>query len=62
MKRIIDENATLARKQINDRKQSMKNQPDYGEQNVFSYIFEVKEHKSHQLRKRNEEMVNAIKD
>lgn len=59
---MFDENATIARKQIQDRKQTLKNQPDYGEQNVFSYIFETKEHKSHQLRKRNEEMVNAIKD
>lgn len=40
----------------------IKNQPDYENHNVFTYIFETKVHKSHSMGKRNEHLINLMKD
>jgi hypothetical protein len=62
LKRIFDENADRARKNSEARISKNKNQPDYENYNVFTYIFEPKIHKSHSMGKRNEHLISLMKD
>ena len=36
--------------------------PDFGENNVFTYIYQPKVHKSHALREKNEKIISLIAD
>lgn len=62
LKRVFDENAEQARKHTNARNTQIKDLPDYQDHNVFTYIHEPKIHKSLAMGKKNEEMVNLMKD
>jgi len=44
LKSMLDKNAIEARKKLEERQRLSKKLPDYGDHNVFSYIFEPKIH------------------
>ena len=37
-------------------------QPDFGPKNILSYVYEKKEHKAYENRKRNDYMISLMKD
>lgn len=62
LKEMFDKNAS-DQKQIHQAKSNVhKNKADFEKHNVFSYIYSTKVHKSHSMGKRNEEVINRMKD
>lgn len=50
-----DQRRSLERKDISQ-------QPDFGPKNILSYVYEKKEHKAYENRKRNDYMISLMKD
>lgn len=62
LRKIMDEDFANKQKFRDRHSQLQARTSDFGDNNVLSYVYTTKEHKSYQLRAKNEKLIGMMKD